>query len=136
MKIFAKFYAFLFFILAEKSLLDLFNSHSQITVYYKTTIIFSNWLIAPYFFNIFDALLNLFVSLLIFAYAFDMQGLFKTTRWFLFVRLIADCLGHSYRMKIMQADFVQGNLPGLLGMLTVLLPVLPSYLIQWRMSRK
>lgn len=133
MKIFIKFYSFLFYLIVLSNALQLLNPNSISGIYYNTTIVFNTWYILPYFLNIFNALINCIVCVIIFAYAFDMQGLPAIPLWLFYVRIFSDCTGHSYDIKMVQSGFAQGKLFGFIGLASLILPVLPSYLIQWRL---
>jgi hypothetical protein len=134
MKIFWKSYSFLFFVIVLNNALQLLNKDSLIGVYYNTTIVFSNWYIIPYFLNILNALIACIVCLLIFGYAFNVQILSRAPQWLLYLRLFCDCTGHSYELKIVQSWFSHGKLWGFVELATLVLPILPSYLAQWRMT--
>jgi hypothetical protein len=134
MKLFWRAYFLLFFVIVLSNALQLLNKNSVIGVYYNTAIIFSNWFIIPYFLNILCALINCIVCLFIFGYAFDVPGISRAPQWLFYVRILIDCIGHSYDLKTIQAGFYQGKLSGFLTLAALILPILPSYLAHWRMT--
>lgn len=134
MKLFWKLYFALFFAIVLSNALELLNKNSIIGVYYNTAMIFSNWFIIPYFLNILNTLINCIVCLYIFGYAFNTKGLTSAPSWLFYVRLLSDCVGHSYDMQTVQAGFYQGKLSGLLTIAALTFPIIPSYLAQWRMT--
>lgn len=136
MKLFWKFYSFLFLAIVLSSTLQVLNKDSLYGVYYNTTIAFSNWYAIPYFLNILNALIDCIVCLFIFGYAFDVKELSKAPRWLFYVRLFSDCTGHSYEFKMVQSGFTHGGLWGYIELASLVLPILPSYLAQWRMTFK
>jgi len=136
MKAFWKFYFALFFAIAVNNALQLLNNGSPIGVYYHTTIVFSNWFIIPYFLNILNSLITLIVCLFIFGYAFDVKNLSRAPQWLFYLRLLSDCTGHSYEFKMIQSGFYQGTLWGFIGLASLILPILPSYIAQWKMTFK
>lgn len=136
MKLFWKLYSVLFSSIILSSALQLLDKNSFIEVYYNTTIVFSNWFIIPYLFNILNVFLGCIACIYIFFYAFDIQGLSRAPQWFFYLRLLSDCTGHSYGLKMVQSGFTQGELTGFIGLATLILPILPSYIIQWRITFK
>ena len=116
--------------------LQLLNKDSLIEIYYNTTIVFSPWHIIPYLLNILNALIACIVCVFIFGYAFDLQSLPEAPQWLFYVRLLSDGIGHSYEWQIVQSGFSQSKLTGFLGLASLILPILPSYLAQWRMTFK
>lgn len=136
MKLFWKFYSFLLLAIVSSNALQLLNQNSLLEVYYNTTMAFSSWYAIPYFLNILNALIACIVCLFIFGYAFDVKSLSKTPPWLFYVRLLSDCTGHSYELKMIQSAFAQANLHGLIELASLIVPILPSYLAQWRMTFK
>jgi hypothetical protein len=134
MKLFWKFYSILFFAIVLNNALQLLNKNSLFGIYYNTTIVFSSWFIIPYFLNILNALIACIVCIFIFGYAFDVQVLSKAPQWLFYARLLSDCTGHSYELKMIQASFSHGELWGFIGLASLVLPMLPSYLAQWRIT--
>ena len=136
MKLFWKFYSLIFFTIMLNNALQLLNKNSLLEVYYNTTIVFSNWHIIPFSLNILNALIACIVCVFIFGYAFDLQCLPEAPQWLFYVRLLCDGIGHSYEWQIVQSGFSQSKLTGFLGLASLILPILPSYLAQWRMTFK
>jgi len=134
MKLFWKLYSFLFFTLVLNSTLELLRPNSLLGIYYHTTIVFSAWHIIPYLLNILNALIACSVCLFIFGYSFDVPILSRAPVWLFYLRILSDCTGHSYEIKMIQSGFSQGKLIGFLGIATLIIPILPSYLVQWRMT--
>jgi len=134
MKLFWKFYAFLFLAIVFNSAFQLLDKDSLFGVYYNTTIVFSKWYIFPYVLNILNSLIACTVCFFIFGYAFDLKALPSSPPWLFYLRLFSDCTGHSYEFKMVQSYFSQGELWGILGLASLILPILPSYLAQWRMT--
>jgi len=134
MKLFWKFYSVLFIFLAWSSALQLLNKDSVLGVYYNTTIVFSNWYIIPYFLNILSALIACIVGLFVLGYSFDVKGFSQMPLWLFYLRLFSDCTGHAYEFKIVQSGFSQSKLWGAVGLASLILPILPSYIAQWRMT--
>jgi len=54
--------------------------------------------------------------------------------WLFYLRLFSDCTGHAYEFKIVQSGFSQSKLWGAVGLASLILPILPSYIAQWRMT--
>jgi len=134
MKIAWKVYSFLFFTSSLNNAVILLDKNSAFSIYYNITIIFSGWHTIPYFLNIFNVFIACLIALYIFAYAFDMPDLPSLPVWFFYVRLLSDIFGHSYEFKMVLSGFIQGKLIGLLAASTLVLPLFPSYLAQWRMT--
>jgi len=134
MKLFWKLYSFLFLVIMLSNASQIINKNSLLGIYYNTTIIFSNWFIIPYFLNILNALIGCLVWVFIFCYAFDVKGLNRAPQWLFYLRLLSDCTGHSYELKMIQSAFSQGKLWGFIGLASLILPILPSYLAFWRMT--
>jgi len=136
MKLFWKIYLGLFTFIVINSVIQLLNKNSVIGVYYNTTIVFNKWHIIPYFLNILNALINCIVCLYLFGYAFEIKNLARAPVWLFYVRLLLDCTGQTYGLKLLQSGFAQDNFYGLLGVASLVFPILPSYLAQWRMTFK
>ena len=134
MKLFWKFYSFLFFAIVLSNSLQVLNMNSVFGVYYSTTIVFSTWFIIPYFLNILNALIACIVCLLIFGYAFNVPFLSRAPQWLFYLRLLSDCTGHSYELKMVQSGFSHGNFWGFVEIASLVLPILPSYIALWRMT--
>jgi hypothetical protein len=134
MKLFWKFYSILFFAIVLSNALQLLNKNSLFGVYYNTTIVFSNWFVVPYFLNILNSLIACIVSIFIFGYAFDVQVLSSAPPWLFYIRLLSDCTGHSYELKMVQSGFSHGKLWVFIGLTSLVLPILPSYIAQWKMT--
>ena len=134
MKIFWKFYAFLFYLIVLSNAIQLLGKDSLLGVYYNTTIVFSQWFIIPYFLNILNVLIACIVSLYIFGYAFDIQALSKAPKWLFYVRIFTECSGHNYEIKMLQSYFSHDNIWGYALLAALFFPILPSYIAQWRMS--
>ena len=99
MKLFWKFYTVLFFTIIAGSAYLFFNKNSDLEIYYNTAIIFSNWFLLPYFFNILNTLLGAVFCLYLSCYAFDLKLLPQPAPWFFFLRMLMDCVGHDYEFK-------------------------------------
>jgi len=136
MKLFWKYYSALFIAITLNSAIKVLDKDSVMGVYYNTTIIFSNWFIIPYFLNILNVLISCLIGAYLFGYAFDRPGLSRAPVWLFYVRLLSDFTGHTYELKVIQSSFSQDKLWGLIGIASLVLPILPSYLAQWRMSFK
>ena len=136
MKIFWKFYSVLFLVITSSSALQLLDKNSFLGVYYNTTIVFSNWYIIPYILNILCILITCIVCLFIFGYAFDIKSIPRTPRWLFYVRILSECTGHAYEFKMIQSRFYQSKVWGFVGIATLILLILPSYIAQWRMTFK
>lgn len=136
LRLFWKFYSALFVAISLNSSLQILDKNSVWGVYYNTTIVFNDWYIIPYFLNILNTLIECIVCLFIFGYAFDVQALSRMPPWLFYVRLLSNCTGHTYQFKMIQASFSQGKIWGLIGLASLILPVLPSYIAQWRMTFK
>jgi len=134
MKLFWKSYSVLFLAIVLGNGLQLLDKNSSIAVYYNTTIIFGSWHIVPYIINVLNALINGIVCIYILGYAFDLKGLSKAPPLLFYARLLSDCFGHSFEMKTVQSGLSQGYLTGFIGLASLVLPILPSYLAQWRMT--
>ncbi|MDE1921709.1 MAG: hypothetical protein KGI24_09775 [Candidatus Omnitrophica bacterium] len=134
MKLIWKTYSCLFFIMAVNDTLQLLNEKSSVWVFYHMTMAFSNRFAVFYALNLFNAMISGFVGVFILAYAFKMKDLPKLPVWLLCLRLFSDCTGHSYGWEIIKSGFSQGQLAGLTGVVVWALPIVPSYLIQWRMT--
>ena len=136
MKLFWKAYSVLFFLIVLSNASAMINQGSLPSVYYKTTIIFSGWYIFPYFFNIVNSIIYCVICLIIVAYAFDLPGMPQVPKSLFYARLLSDCFGHTYEMKMIQSGFSQGRVWGLIGLMSLILPVLPSYLVHWQITFK
>jgi len=134
MKFFWKLYSLLFLTIVLNNALQLFDKNYTAEVYYHTTMIFNNWFIIPYLLNILNALLSGIVAVMILTFAYDIHPLPRLPAWLLYARILSDCTGHSYEWQIIQAGFTQNTLTGLLGLGSLIIPLLPSYLAQWRMT--
>lgn len=134
MKLTWKIYSFFFLSLCLNDLLLIINKNSILNVYYNTTMIFSAWYALPYFLNIFNVLLTVLIALFIFGYAFNQPDFSKLPAWIFYVRTLSDLTGHSYELKFVLSSFVQGKWFGLLTAFAIILPILPSYLIQWQIT--
>jgi len=136
MKLFWKLYSCLFLAIVLSNAVQLLNKDSMIGVYYNTIIVFSNWYIIPYFLNILNALITSIVCLFIIGYAFDVKNFSTAPQWLFYARLLSDCTGHSYEVKMIQSGFAQGKYWGMIAIASMVLPILPSYLAQIRMTFK
>jgi len=136
MKLFWKLYSLLFYLIVLSNALQILNPNSIVGVYYNTTIVFSNWFIIPYFLNIFNGLINCIVFIIIVTYAFDIKALPQAPAWLFYVRILSDCTGHSYDMKMVESGFAQGIIFGFIALALLILPVLPSYFLQWHITYK
>ena len=134
MNLFWKFYSLLFYLLVLSNALQLLNPNSISGIYYNTTIVFSNWFIIPYILNILNSLINCVVCIIIFTYAFDVPNQPSISPWLLYARLLSDATGHSYELRIIQSGFAQSKIFGFIALASLVLPILPSYLIQWRIT--
>jgi len=134
MNLFWRFYSVLFFTLVASSTYHLINKDSVYLIYYKTTIIFSNWYVIPYFLNILNTLITGLVCLFIVGYAFDIPTLSRLPKWFFYLRILSDCTGHAFEWKMIQSGFAQGTLGGLISLTALILPILPSYIAQFKMT--
>ena len=124
----------MFFAVAWNHALPLLNNNSPFGTYYGVVMVFNTWYVFPYFFNIFNVLINVIVSVLILGYAYNPGGLPRIPVWLFYVRLLSDCTGHSFESKMIEADFSQGNLAGVLGLVSMTVPILPSYLALYLMT--
>jgi len=95
---------------------------------------FNSWYIIPYLLNIINVFLSATACVLIFYYAFKKHVLYRAWYWLFYARLLSDFTGHSYAWQLIQIDITQGTLWGLLGVASLILPLFPSYLAQWRMT--
>lgn len=136
MKLFWKFYSVLFYIITLQATAQFLDQKSILVVYYNTAIVFSHWFIIPYFFNILSVLINCAICVFIFCYSSDVKGLFRMPSWLFYLRLLSDGAGHSFDTKTVQAGFAQGELLGFIDLFSLIVPVLPSYFIQWKMTFK
>ena len=136
MKFFWKFYAILFYLIVLSNVFQVFNKESVFGIYYTTTIVFSNWFILPYFLNILNTLISCIACLYVLGFAFDIKNFSQAPPWLFYIHLVGDCIGHSYEIKIIQAGFFQSKMAGFLALAYLTLPILPSYIVLWRMSIK
>ena len=136
MKLFWKFYSFVFYIIVLNNALQLLNKDSLIEIYYHTTIVFSPWHIIPYLLNILNALINAIVCIFVLGYAFDLKGLSRAPQLLFYARLLSDSIGHSYEWQIILSGFSQSKFAGFLGLASLILPLLPSYLALSRITFK
>lgn len=134
MKLFWKVYSFLFFAIALKNAVVLFNKASLFTIYYHITVVFNGWYIVPYLFNALNALLECIVAVFLFAYAFDLNFLLPAPMWLFYLRLLSDCFGHSFEWQMIQASLYQSKMIAAIGIASLIIPIIPSYMAQWRMS--
>ena len=133
MKIFWKFYAFLFYFIVLSNAYQLLGKDALLSVYYNTAIVFSHWYIVPYFLNILNVLIACAVSFYIFGYAFDIEAISKAPIWLFYIRLLSELTGHSYEIKMLQAQFSHGNIWGYIILASLIFPIIPSFIAQWRM---
>ena len=134
MKLFWKYYAFLFLAIVLNNGLALLNPNSPSALYYNTLIAFNRWYIMAYLFNILNLGLSIIAGILIFNYAFKIQILSKTPYWLFYMRLLSDLTGHSWEWQLIQANMTQEILWGLLALFSWILPIAPSYFAHWRLS--
>ena len=134
MKLFWKFYAFLFLAIIFYNSLQLLDKNALPSLYYSAMMAFNSWYMVPYLLNILNALLSAIVCILIFYYAFKKQILYKAPYWLFYARLLSDFTGHSYAWQLVHTAMTQGIFWGLLGLASLILPILPSYLAQWHMT--
>ena len=136
MKLFWKFYSFVFYIIVLNNALQLLNKDSLIEIYYHTTIVFSPWHIIPYLLNILNVIINAIVCIFVLAYAFDLKTLPQAPLSLFYARLLSDSVGHSYEWQIILSGFSQSKFAGFLGVASLTIPILPSYLALWRITYK
>ena len=134
MKLFWKFYCFLFLAITLSNLTELLDKNSPFGVYYNTTIVFNPWFILPYWLNIINAFIMGIVCAYTIGYAFNLKGFQKAPTWLLVIRLLSDATGHAYEIKMIQSAFYQNKWAGFIGLASLILPILPSYLAHWRMT--
>ena len=134
MKLFWKYYAFLFLLIVLNNGFLLLNKNSPLAIYYNTLLAFNHWYITAYLFNILNIILNTFVTVIIFNYAFNAQAPRKAPTWLFYARLFSEFTGHSFEWQLIQTGFAQGIFWGSLGLTVMLLPLVPSYLLQWRIT--
>ena len=134
MKIFWRIYSFIFYAIVISNAIQLLNKNSMLGVYYNTTIVFSGWYIVPYFMNILNGLIACIVCLFIYGYAFNIRGLTKAPLWLLFLRFLSESTGHSYEIKMIQSIIIQAKFLGFIAIASMILPIIPSYIAQWRLT--
>jgi len=133
-KLFWKYYAFLFLVIVLSNGFLLFNPHSHPAVYYHTLMAFNIKYITAYLLNILNLALNTIACVLIFIYAFQTPVLYKAPYWLFYARFLSDLTGHSWEWQMIQASMAQGIFWGLLGLAALVLPIVPSYFPQWRLT--
>lgn len=134
MKLFWKYYAFLFMAIVLSNAFVLLNPNSPSEIYYNTLIAFNGWYAFAHLLNILNLGLNIIASILIFNYAFKIQVLRKAPYWLFYARLLSDLIGHSWEWQLIQANMTQDILWGLLALASWILPIAPSYFAHWRLS--
>jgi hypothetical protein len=134
MKLFWKVYSFLFFTIVLSNALSLFSKASIVATYYHITVVFNSWFIIPYLFNALNALLACIACAYLFAYAFDINFLLPAPAWLFYLRLLSECFGHSFEWQMIQASFYQNKFLAIVGLASLIIPIIPSYIAQWRMS--
>ncbi|MDE2223244.1 MAG: hypothetical protein KGK03_09280 [Candidatus Omnitrophica bacterium] len=127
-------YTCIFFLLAVNDASGIFDTQSSLNVYYHTAIILNSWFFLPFVLNVLNVLIECLVGILIFAYVFDVKDTPRLAPELFYIRLLTDLSGHAYSFEIIKSDFVQERLLGLVGLAILIMPVLPSYFIQWRMT--
>jgi len=134
MKLFWKIYSFLFLAIVLNDAIQILDKGSHLGVYYNTTIVFSNWFFIPYFLNLLSVLINGIACLFLFGYAYEIKKLSIAPQWLFYLRILCDCVGHTYGWQMIRSGFSQSKLAGFAGLASMILPILPSYLAQWRQT--
>lgn len=132
MKLFWKSYGILFFFVSLGQALYFFSLESNIRLYYDTLTAFDNSYKLHLFFNMMSTILTLIASIIVICYSFNFFKAIRTVQYILYLRLIADILGHHYEWKFIESAFAQGNYPGFLTLAALILPLIPSYIAHWR----
>ena len=114
---------------------ELLHKSSPTSFYYHTLIAFNSWYILPYLLNILNVILGSIISFMIFNYAFKDRDSYTAPYWLFFLRLFCEFTGHSYDWQLVQTNFSQGYSWGFLGLASMLVPLVPSYIVLWRLTR-
>lgn len=136
MKLFWKLYSFLFLTIILSIGSQLLDPNAIIGAYYNTTIVFSKWFAIPYLLNILNFLVSATVAVFLLGYAFDVQSLSRAPRWLFYLRVLSDCSGHNYEWQSVLAGFAQSKLAGSIALASLTIPLLPSYILQYKITFK
>ncbi|MBF0504026.1 MAG: hypothetical protein HQL14_02875 [Candidatus Omnitrophica bacterium] len=134
MRLFWKFYTALFLVTIFNNGLVLLNKNSPLSIYYHTMMAFNSWFIVPYLVNIINVLLSLIVAFYILNYAFKTDVVLRAPYWIFYARILSDLTGHSYTWQYIQSGLIQGGFWGWLGLASFIIPLAPSYIVQWHIT--
>lgn len=134
MKLFWKYYAFLFMAIVLSNGFALLNPNSPSEIYYNTLITFNRGYAFVHLLNILNLSLNIITGILIFNYAFKIKVLCAAPYWLFYARLLSDLIGHSWEWQLIQSNMAQDILWGLLALASWIVPIAPSYFAHWYMT--
>ncbi len=136
MKLFWKSYAIFFIVISLGNASSFLSPDSQARLYYDMMMKFYPYYTILFALNILNLVLTLLGAAIVFFYAFNIKHSFAMWRWVFIVRLLSDLAGHHYEWKFIQGAFVSSTFAGIIGIASLTVSVIPSYIAHYRYAFK